>query len=343
MKKNNKVLIASITLIIALFCCGCNQPKNASSIISIVSENETLNESDTPSEPVQSTISSDAISASEVSSVPDPTPSIESTTDAKPYTPVLRDPIKIGEYTVIDPENARGISNERNGWSFGVASNGIPASPSVNSQNKFDSMDNINALAVDLISNDNRMYLTFDCGYEYNNLTASILDTLKEKNVKAAFFCTLSYIKDNPLLVSRMIDEGHIVGNHSATHANFTKINRIEMANELYQVDKYLGENFGYKSVYFRFPEGCYSHNALELVTSVGFKSVFWSLAYADWDTRNQPTPENAFATITSRYHKGAVILLHAVSQTNTDILGSLIDDAHAKGYTFKSLDEYYN
>ena len=133
-----------------------------------------------------------------------------------------------------------------------------------------------------------------------------------------------------------------MVGNHSATHPDFTTISRTKMAEELYLFEKYLNENFSVKSKYFRFPSGNHSENTLELVTSQGYKSIFWSIAYKDWETANQPNPETAFQTITSSYHPGAVILLHAVSKTNTDILARLIDNAHQRGYRFKSLDEYY-
>lgn len=249
--------------------------------------------------------------------------------------------VTVGTYTVIDPENSRGLSNEKHGYGFGVAKNGQPHSISVNNQKTFDSMENVDALALDTVSQDSRMYLTFDCGYEYNNLTADILDTLKEKDVKAAFFITLSYAKSNPELVQRMIDEGHIVGNHSATHPVFPDISRTKMAHEIYRVDEYLQENFNYKSRYFRFPTGAYSENALELVTSVGYKSVFWSLAYADYDVDKQMGSEKAFNTVTSRFHSGAVILLHAISEDNAAILGDVIDKARAEGYTFKTLDDY--
>lgn len=249
--------------------------------------------------------------------------------------------VTVGTYTVIDPENSRGLSNEKHGYGFGVAKNGQPHSISVNNQKTFDSMENVDALALDTVSQDSRMYLTFDCGYEYNNLTADILDTLKEKDVKAAFFITLSYAKSNPELVQRMIDEGHIVGNHSATHPVFPDISRTKMAHEIYRVDEYLQEKFNYKSRYFRFPTGAYSENALELVTSVGYKSVFWSLAYADYDVDKQMGSEKAFNTVTSRFHSGAVILLHAISEDNAAVLGDVIDKARAEGYTFKTLDDY--
>ena len=113
------------------------------------------------------------------------------------------------------------------------------------------------------------------------------------------------------------------------------------MANEIYLVDKYLKDNFSYTAKYFRFPSGAHSDSALDLVTSVGYSSVFWSVAYSDWNTSAQPEIESAFNTVTSRYHSGAVILLHAVSATNDAILSRLIDKALADGYYFKTLDEY--
>lgn len=244
-------------------------------------------------------------------------------------------------YTVNDAENKRGLSTEGKGFSFGVAKNGVPHSQSVINQQTFDAFQNVKALALDTKTKEKVMYLTFDNGYEYKNLTADILNTLKEKNVKAAFFVTLSYAKQNPGLVRRMIDEGHIVGNHSATHPSFPKLTRTEMAQEIAALDNYLRENFSYTSPYFRFPSGEYSECALELVTSIGFKSVFWSVAHTDWDTSAQKGADNAFSTVTSRFHPGAVILLHAVSQDNTDALGRIIDDAHSKGYKFKTLNDY--
>lgn len=244
-------------------------------------------------------------------------------------------------YTVNDAENARGLSTERKGFSFGVAKDGAPHNQSVINQQTFDAFENVQALALDTKTQEKVMYLTFDNGYEYKNLTAAILDTLKAKNVKASFFVTLSYARQNPKLVQRMIDEGHIVGNHSATHPSFPKLTRTQMAQEIATLDNYLREYFAYTSPYFRFPSGEHSECALELVTSIGFKSVFWSVAYADWDTSMQKGADYAFSTVTSRFHPGAVILLHAVSQDNTDALGRIIDEAHKQGYQFQTLDEY--
>lgn len=271
----------------------------------------------------------------------DPTEITEPPTVTHPLASVVLE-YSCNTYTVTDPENTKALSTESNGFSYGVAKDGVPHTQSVINQQTFDGLENVQALALDTKTEEKVLYLTFDNGYEYQNLTADILDTLKEKEVKAAFFVTLSYAKQNPQLVQRMIDEGHIVGNHSATHPSFPKLTRIQMAEEIAILDNYLRENFSYTSPYFRFPSGEYSPCALELATSIGFRSVFWSAAYADWDTTAQKGADYAFSTITSRLHPGAVILLHAVSQDNADALGLVIDEARNQGYTFKTLDEYF-
>lgn len=340
MKKEVKIICIVLSVLFLICICGCKKNPDvtvSSEIEEVVSsEQETVSEqASTPSEEVTAEPETPAVSPS-VPTVPTPSYSSKPTV----VTPAPQPTVSLG-YEVLDPDNTRGLSEVRSGFGFGVATGGKPHSISINNQLKFDSLDNVSALALDTISTDKRMYLTFDCGYEYNNLTASVLDTLKAKNVKAAFFCTLDYLEDNPQLVKRMIDEGHIVGNHSATHPDFSTINRTKMANEIYLVDKYLKENFAYTSKYFRFPSGAHSDSALDLVTSVGHSSIFWSVAYSDWSTSAQPEIESAFNTVTSRYHSGAVILLHTVSATNNTILPRLIDKAIEEGYSLKTLDEY--
>lgn len=245
-------------------------------------------------------------------------------------------------YTVYDPENLRGLSEEKVPYSFGVGKNGDPPKTSLDNQAYFDSLSGVSAVAVDTKTEEKVLYLTFDCGYEYKNNTSLILDILEEKDVDAAFFCTLSFLQNNPATARKMIEDGHIVGNHSKTHPVFPDISRTEMAQELYAVDAYLNQNFGYDCEYFRFPTGAYSESSLELATSVGYHSVFWSVAYEDWDTQNQKSYDEAFETVTSRLHSGAVILLHTVSDTNVEMLAALIDYARAEGYTFKTLDDYF-
>lgn len=241
-------------------------------------------------------------------------------------------------FTVNDPQNTRGISNEKKEHSFGVAKNGIPHEISKSTQSYFESTG-YKAVCYDTKAAEKVIYLTFDCGWE-NGYTDDVLDTLKEKKVPAAFFCTLEHIKKSPEIIARMIKEGHVVGNHSAKHPNFAEIDRQRMADEILECDNYLRENFGYTSSFFRFPEGCYTENALELVHSMGFTSVFWSSAYADWDVSKTKGKDYAFETVTSRLHPGAILLLHSVSPDNAAALGDIIDWAKQNGYEFKALTE---
>ncbi len=240
--------------------------------------------------------------------------------------------------TCTDPENSRGLSTEKISHSYGVASNGQPHQISVDSEKFFESK-NFRAVTYDASTKEKVLYLTFDCGYD-NGYTEKILDTLKEKNVKAAFFCTADELKSAPEVIARMIKEGHIVGNHSTTHPSFDEISRSEMTKEIQDCDNYLRSNFGYTSPYFRFPKGEYSECALELVGSLGYTSVFWSLSYADWDTKAQKGADYAFQKVTARLHPGAVILLHAVSSDNAGAMARIIDYAIEQGYEFKSLDD---
>lgn len=246
-------------------------------------------------------------------------------------------PLPCVTFEVTDPENSRGLSTKGVGYGFGVAKDGKPHDISINNQKLF---DKYHALALDTKSTQKVLYLTFDCGYE-NGYTAKILDVLKEKKVPAAFFVTVPYLKDSPEIAARMIKEGHIVGNHSNTHPVFPTISRTKMAQEIQECDNYLREHFGYSAPFFRFPTGEYSDSALDLVQSLGYTSVFWSVAYGDYNVNKQKGKQYAFDKVTARLHPGAVLLLHAVSKDNTAALGEIIDWAREQGYVFKALTEY--
>ena len=341
-------LLCCVAVIVSM--CSCAKAGNNSAEVMNSSSGEISSEV-ASQEILSSSETEESQSAGEASSEEKPQSQSASSDESKAEQPVESNTEKENQtggmepfvYTVNDPDNLRGLSTEKRGFSFGVAEGGKPHAQSVINQQTFDAFENVKALALDNKSENKVMYLTFDNGYEFENLTADILDTLKEKKVKAAFFITLSYAKRNKALVQRMIDEGHIVGNHSASHPSFPNLTRSQMAEEIAKLDNYLRENFSYTSPYFRFPSGEYSENALELVTSIGFKSVFWSVAYADWDTSSQKGEEYAFTTVTSRFHPGAVILLHAVSRDNAKTLGRMIDYAVSEGYTFSTLDNYFN
>ena len=255
----------------------------------------------------------------------------ESTTEKQTNSP---------ETTVTpEPMAERNYSSEKIAHSYGVAKNGVANEISINAQ-KFFETNNFNAFCLDTKSKEKVLYLTFDCGYE-NGYTSKILDTLKEKNVNAAFFCTLPQVKENPELIKRMIDEGHIVGNHSVTHPSFAEISTDHMVTEVKGMEEYLQKNFNYSEPYFRFPKGEYNEVALNQVNDLGYTCVFWSLAYADWDLNNQKGKNYAYEKVVSRLHPGAVILLHSVSPDNANALSPIIDEARRQGYKFLSLRDY--
>ena len=189
---------------------------------------------------------------------------------------------------------------------------------------------------------DKVIYLTFDEGYE-NGYTGAILDTLKEKGVTAIFFVTMPYVKQNADLIQRMIDEGHIVGNHTVNHPSMPSVlDDAKLEEEITKLHDYVKENFGgYEMSYLRPPKGEYSERTVKIARDLGYRTVLWSSAYDDWDTSKQDRLDYARKMIYNYTHNGCVMLLHAVSKDNTALLGEAIDTLRATGYEFKSLDEF--
>ena len=192
-------------------------------------------------------------------------------------------------------------------------------------------------------TNEKVLYLTFDAGYE-NGCTAKILDTLKEKQVPAAFFLVGNYIQRSPDLVRRMVAEGHTVGNHTMHHYDMSKLSdKAAFSKELTDLETLYKETVGQElPKYYRPPQGIYSEENLKMAQELGYQTVFWSLAYVDWNNDAQPTREAAFAKLLPRTHNGAVVLLHSTSKTNAEILGELIDKWKAMGYRFGTLEELF-
>ena len=249
------------------------------------------------------------------------------------------EPLPLSDFGNPSFENTRNLPSTTISHSYGVASEEKPHSISVGYQQMFDEKG-YDAICYDSGAQEKYVYLTFDCGYE-NGYTAKILDTLRDKGVHAAFFCTLPEMKENAEIIARMINEGHIVGNHSVTHRDFSTLSRKEMYEEVKGFDDYLREHFGYSAQYFRYPQGKYSENSLDMLNQMGYTCVFWSLAYADWDLNDQKGADYALDTVMSRIHPGAVILLHAVSPDNANALADIIDAARAKGYSFRALSDF--
>lgn len=193
-------------------------------------------------------------------------------------------------------------------------------------------------------TNEKVLYLTFDAGYE-NGCTAKILDTLKEKQVPAAFFLVGNYIRQSPDLVRRMVAEGHTVGNHTMHHYDMSRLSdKAAFSKELTDLEALYKETVGQElPKFYRPPQGIYSEENLKMAQELGYKTLFWSLAYVDWNNDSQPTKEAAFAKLLPRTHNGAVVLLHSTSKTNAEILGELIDKWKAMGYRFGTLEELFS
>lgn len=188
------------------------------------------------------------------------------------------------------------------------------------------------------------IYLTFDSGYE-NGSTEKILDTLKKHNVPAAFFLVGNYIEKNPDLVRRMVDEGHIVGNHTMHHYDMSKLaDKKAFTKELQDLETLFQQTTG-KALpkFYRPPQGLYSQENLQMAKELGYQTVFWSLAYVDWNNDSQPTREEAFSKLLPRIHNGAVVLLHSTSATNAEILDELLTKWEAMGYQFASIDKLFS
>ncbi len=186
-----------------------------------------------------------------------------------------------------------------------------------------------------------KIYLTLDEGYEYG-CTPTILSTLKEKNVKAVFFVTKPYVESQPDYIRQMIDDGHIVGNHSVTHpsAGIPSLSVENQTQEVMGLHDYIKQNYDYDMYLFRFPAGKFSEQSLAVLNNCGYRSVFWSFAYLDYDVENQPDEQESLQKMLDKLHPGAIYLLHAESWTNTNVLGQFIDKAREAGYEFALYSE---
>ena len=265
-----------------------------------------------------------------------PTDPTEKPTESAPSEPINDDPIG----TLYTRRQLMAMSNEGHGYGPGTTSGGKRPPYPGPLQEKY------GKYGANFIAPDNgNIYLTFDCGYEHTatdangnkyRVTEKILDVLKEKNVKAVFFVTMYYVKDQPDLVQRMIDEGHAVGNHTNNHPVMPAQTIDKMVYEIQSLHDYVKDKFGYEMNLFRFPTGEYSTRSLAVVQTLGYKTVHWSFAYVDYETENQPSRQKALERVTSSHHSGAIYLLHAISTANASILGDAIDFFRAEGYNLE-------
>ena len=228
------------------------------------------------------------------------------------------------------------LSNKKIGW--GIKRNDNHEQPDLGSKNK-ELLEKYDGIAMGN-KEEKIVYLTFDEGYEAG-YTPKLLDILKQNNVKAAFFITAHYLNTQSELVQRMIDEGHIVGNHTVNHKSMPDLDDEKIKSEIMELHKSVYEKFGYEMKYIRPPMGEYSERTLEITKSLGYTTTMWSFAYDDWNEQKQGREEYGKTKVISNVHNGAIILLHANSVDNSNILDSCIKEIKNMGYEFKSLDEF--
>lgn len=184
------------------------------------------------------------------------------------------------------------------------------------------------------------IYLTFDNGYE-QGYTEEVLDVLKKESVPATFFVTGHYVKSEPDLVKRMAADGHIIGNHSYHHPDFTILSKSAMKKELETLEQAVAKVSEQKDLkYLRPPKGTFNEQSLKWSNELGYIHIFWSLAFADWNVNEQKGGDYAYEQIMKQVHPGAIILLHTVSSDNAAALSKLIKELKKQGYHFKSLDD---
>lgn len=226
------------------------------------------------------------------------------------------------EETTTDNSNVKVTNNEKFSWSW------LTPGKALTSLNKFGGVSRLSS---------NNIYMTFDNGYEFNGLTGNILDTLKANNVKAVFFVTSDYMKRALPFVKRMVNEGHIVGNHTSRHLNHNESSPSQIKKDLSDWEKDYVSIFGAKPQVklFRPPEGKFNETSMSIAKDLGYKTVLWGFAYKDWDTNAQPNESEALSKLLDNNKPGNVILLHAVSQTNANILDQYIKNTRAQGKEF--------
>ncbi|WP_042351788.1 delta-lactam-biosynthetic de-N-acetylase [Bacillus massiliigorillae] len=227
------------------------------------------------------------------------------------------------------------VPNKAYGWGLVKSKDGIPA----------DAGPELNAIVEKhgavYKGNPSKkvLYLTFDNGYE-NGYTAQFLDVLKKHKVPGIFFVTGHYLKSAPDLAKRMVKEGHIIGNHSWHHPDMTTQSQAQILEELNTVQQETARLTGQKTMkYLRPPRGIFSERTLQIANEAGYKHIFWSLAYKDWDVNAQRGADYAYNEIMKQIHPGAILLIHTISKDNAGALERVIVDLKKQGYTFKSID----
>lgn len=199
----------------------------------------------------------------------------------------------------------------------------------------------LDAWYINPATNEKVIYLTFDCGYE-NGFTSKILKTLKKHGAKALFFVTGAYVKSQPSLVKQMKREGHLVGNHTVTHPNLAGMSPEGIRAEISGCASIMKKMTGYEmDPYLRPPAGAYSQRSLAVTRDLGYHTVFWSMAYQDWNVNQQPGKAYVVDHFRKYVHPGAIPLIHTVSSSNAEALDTVLTNLEKAGYRFGTVDEF--
>ena len=238
------------------------------------------------------------------------------------------------EKETIQTSSASILSNKKICW--GIKRNNNHIQPNFGENKNL--LDKYNGIAIGN-NEDKYVYLTFDEGYEAGH-TSKILDILKANNVKATFFITAHYLNTKPELVQKMINEGHIVGNHTVNHKSMPDLTNEEIKDEIMKLHQAVYEKFNYEMKYLRPPMGEFSERTLDIIKNLGYKTTMWSFAYDDWKEQKQGREEYAKEKILSNIHNGEIMLLHANSIDNSKILDYCIKEIKKMGFEFKTLND---
>jgi len=257
------------------------------------------------------------------------------------YSPELTGTLSDGNENIdIDPQYfASGINDSYTGLrSWGIRRGGRPGILPKPDPGTPELLKKYNSIYI-ADTEKPKIYLTFDEGYE-NGYTPKILDVLYENKVNAIFFVTGPYLEKEDELIRRMIDEGHVVGNHTVNHKSLPLLDEKTLEEEVVGLDRKFYQKYGKNMVFLRPPKGEYSERTLEITSKLGYVNVFWSFAYDDWAVNRQRGWEYAFEKVTQNLHNGAIILLHAVSRDNAEALDKIIQYARENGYEFGDVNE---
>lgn len=238
--------------------------------------------------------------------------------------------------TTINGIEIESLDNKKIGW--GIKRNDNHEQPDVGNVNR-KILDKYQGLYMGN-KEQKLVYLTFDLGYEAG-YTPKILEVLKQNEVKATFFITAHYVNTQPDLVKQMIDEGHIVGNHTVNHKSMPSCSLDTIKKEVMDLHSAIYEKFGYEMKFIRPPKGEYSERTVAYTNTLGYTSVMWSFGYDDWDEKKQGREEYGKKKILDNVHNGEIMLLHATSKDNANILEDVIKEIKNMGYEFRNIDQF--